>query len=43
VAPGRYELRCRAVDLNGIAQPLPRPFGRSGVNAIQMVPLTVEG
>ena len=43
VAPGRYELRCRAVDLNGIAQPLPRPFGRSGVNAIQMVALTVEG
>jgi hypothetical protein len=42
-AQGRYELRCRAVDLNGIAQPLPRPIGRSGMNAIQMVPLTVEG
>ncbi len=43
VAAGRYELRCRAVDLNGIAQPLPRPLGRSGVNTIQMVALTVEG
>lgn len=35
--PGPYELRCRTVDANGIAQPLPRPFGRSGDNKIAVV------
>lgn len=38
---GHYELRCRTVDANGIAQPLPRPFGRSGVNTIAMAKLEV--
>lgn len=42
VAPGRYELRCRTIDLNGIAQPLPRPFPKSGRAAIQHVSLVVE-
>jgi hypothetical protein len=37
VPAGEYELRCRAVDANGIAQPMPRPFQKSGGNAIQMV------
>jgi len=41
-APGKYELRCRTLDANGIAQPLPRPFGRSGTNKIEMVPLTAD-
>jgi hypothetical protein len=40
--PGTYELRCRTVDANGIAQPLPRPFGRSGVNTIDKADLAVE-
>lgn len=40
--PGRYHIRCRAIDGNGLAQPLPRPIGRSGVNAIQQAALTVE-
>ena len=40
---GRYDLRCRAVDANGIAQPLPRPLPKSGNNAIQKLTLTVEG
>ncbi len=35
--PGEYELRCRTIDANGIAQPLPRPFGRSGINRIEVV------
>ena len=35
-APGEYELRCRTIDGNGIAQPMPRPFGRSGVNRIEL-------
>ena len=45
VAPsaGSCRLRCRAVDANGIAQPLPRPFPRSGNNRIQEVAVTVEG
>jgi DMSO/TMAO reductase YedYZ molybdopterin-dependent catalytic subunit len=42
VAPGRYELRCRTIDLNGIAQPMPRPFQKSGRAAIQHVSLVVE-
>lgn len=32
--PGRYDLRCRSIDLSGQAQPLPRPFAKSGRNAI---------
>lgn len=35
-AAGEYELRCRTIDLNGIAQPMPRPFGRSGFNRIDV-------
>ena len=42
VAPGGYDLRCRTIDLNGIAQPLPRPFPKSGRAAIQQVSLVVE-
>ena len=40
--PGEYELRCRTVDNNGIAQPMPRPFGRSGVNRIEAVKFIAE-
>ena len=43
LAPGKYDLRCRTIDANGVAQPLPRPFPKSGQNAIQKVSLTVEG
>jgi hypothetical protein len=39
--PGKYELRCRAVDANGIPQPMPRPFQKSGGNNIQMIPVRV--
>jgi DMSO/TMAO reductase YedYZ molybdopterin-dependent catalytic subunit len=42
VAPGRYDLRCRSVDQNGIAQPMPRPFAKSGRAEIQKVSLVVE-
>jgi len=42
-SPGKYELRCRTIDANGIAQPLPRPFGRSGVNRIEKVELEAVG
>jgi DMSO/TMAO reductase YedYZ molybdopterin-dependent catalytic subunit len=43
VPPGEYELRCRTLDANGIAQPLPRPFPKSGRNSIQKVSLVVKG
>jgi DMSO/TMAO reductase YedYZ molybdopterin-dependent catalytic subunit len=39
---GNYELRCRSIDLNGIAQPMPRPFPKSGRAEIQRVPLVVD-
>lgn len=39
---GKYILRCRSIDLNGIAQPMPRPFGRSGTNKIDLATITSE-
>ncbi|MEI7780278.1 MAG: molybdopterin-dependent oxidoreductase, partial [Actinomycetes bacterium] len=39
--PGKYELRARAVDLNGFAQPNPRPQQATGKNAIQCKIITV--
>ena len=41
LAAGAYAVRCRSVDLNGIAQPMPRPFPKSGRAEIQRVNLTV--
>ena len=41
VPAGDYVLRCRTIDSRGIAQPLPRPYPKSGRNAIQTVVLTV--
>lgn len=40
--PGQYDLRCRTIDANGIAQPMPRPFPKSGNNTIRRVKITVE-
>ncbi|MBW8041215.1 MAG: molybdopterin-dependent oxidoreductase [Planctomycetes bacterium] len=40
--PGKYDLRCRTIDANGIAQPMPRPFHKSGNNKIQSVQVVVE-
>ncbi|MHC4284529.1 MAG: molybdopterin-dependent oxidoreductase [Planctomycetota bacterium] len=40
--PGRYDLRCRTIDTNGAAQPMPRPFPKSGNNKIQSVQVVVE-
>lgn len=36
LAPGKYEFRARAVDLNGYAQPEPRPAQKSGRNAVEV-------
>jgi len=40
--PGRYELRCRTIDGRGIAQPMPRPFLKSGANGIHRVEVEVK-
>jgi len=39
---GEYTLRCRTLDANGIAQPMPRPFQKSGHSAIESVEITVR-
>jgi len=36
LVPGHYEVRARAVDLNGFAQPEPRPIQKSGKNPVQV-------
>lgn len=38
---GEYTLRCRTIDEKGHAQPMPRPFRKSGHAAIEEVSLTV--
>ncbi len=40
--PGSYDLCCRTIDANGVAQPMPRPLPRTGFNAIHQVTLTVK-
>jgi hypothetical protein len=42
VPPGRYVVRCRTIDDNGIAQPMPRPFAKGGKAAIQELALIVS-
>jgi DMSO/TMAO reductase YedYZ molybdopterin-dependent catalytic subunit len=39
---GDYDLRCRTIDEKGAAQPLPRPFRKSGHSAIESVSITVS-
>jgi DMSO/TMAO reductase YedYZ molybdopterin-dependent catalytic subunit len=38
---GRYDLRCRTIDANGVAQPMPRPFRKSGNNTIEKTSVIV--
>ncbi len=42
LSPGTYELCCRTIDGNGIAQPMPRTLPRTGFNEIQHVTLAVS-
>ena len=39
---GEYVLRCRAVDARGQAQPMPRPFKKSGRCDIEAVKMSVS-
>jgi len=40
--PGQYEFRVRSVDLNGFAQPEPRPLGKAGRNAVESARFEVK-
>ena len=42
VPAGKYDLRCRAVNNRGVAQPLPRPFAKSGRCNIERITLVVR-
>jgi hypothetical protein len=42
LAVGEYTFRCRTVDQKGNAQPLPRPFQKSGHAAIEAVTINVK-
>jgi hypothetical protein len=42
LVPGAYDIRCRSIDLNGVAQPMSRPFAKGGRAEIQTLPLAVE-
>ncbi len=39
---GEYTLRCRTIDQKGVAQPMPRPFQKSGNAAIESVEFNVK-
>ncbi|MCA9216127.1 MAG: molybdopterin-dependent oxidoreductase [Planctomycetales bacterium] len=39
---GQFTFRCRTIDEKGIAQPMPRPFRKSGHASIEESPITVE-
>ena len=40
--PGQYTFRSRTIDEKGMAQPLPRPFRKSGHATIEQVHIDVE-
>ncbi len=42
LAPGEYTFRCRAIDEKGHAQPMPRPFRKSGHAGIESITVTVK-
>jgi hypothetical protein len=42
LAPGKYVLRCRTIDAQNEAQPMPRPFRKSGHAAIEEVQISVK-
>ncbi len=42
LASGEYTFRCRTIDEKGQAQPMPRPFRKSGHAAIESINITVK-
>ena len=43
MVPGKYVIYCRTIDNGGNAQPMPRPFRKSGRNNIEGSLITIEG
>jgi DMSO/TMAO reductase YedYZ molybdopterin-dependent catalytic subunit len=43
LSSGEYTFRCRTIDEKGNAQPLPRPFRKSGHAAIESITVRVKG
>ena len=41
VKPGKYNVYCRTIDSKGNAQPMPRPFKKSGRNTIQKTEIEI--
>ncbi|MFO0941229.1 MAG: hypothetical protein U0930_10710 [Pirellulales bacterium] len=39
---GEYTFRCRTIDQQGNAQPMPRPFRKSGHAAIESIKIVVK-
>src|SRR5262249_8445817 len=42
LAPGKYTLRSRTIDAQNQAQPMPRPFRKSGHAAIEEIQLSIK-
>jgi DMSO/TMAO reductase YedYZ molybdopterin-dependent catalytic subunit len=42
MVPGNYDVCCRTIDGNGIAQPLPRTLPRTGFNTLHVINLVVR-
>jgi len=42
LGPGKYDVCCRTIDGNGIAQPLPRTLPRTGFNTLHVITLVVR-
>jgi DMSO/TMAO reductase YedYZ molybdopterin-dependent catalytic subunit len=42
LSQGEYTFRCRTIDEKGHAQPMPRPFRKSGFAAIESITITVK-
>lgn len=40
--PGEYSFRCRTIDEKGNAQPMPRPFDKSGRTSIERIAIMVD-
>jgi len=42
LSAGSYDIACRTIDQNGIAQPMPRPLQRTGYNSIHVATLLAK-
>jgi hypothetical protein len=40
---GRYTLHSRTIEAKGVAEPMPRPFAKSGHSALESITVNVGG